>query len=124
MTTRTVLAEMIRCLGRGPATVRCPAEKLPVPPGFRGRVALSEERCIGCGKCVQVCPAGCITMVKDEKEVVTKGKTIRRKRRPEILVFRCIRCGLCVEACLQEPKAIAMTEAFLGSGPDRFLVVR
>ena len=124
MTRPTVLGEMLGNLRDGPSTVLYPFVKVPVPAGFRGRVEVIDERCIGCGKCAQACPAQCITMVPGEREVVTKGRTIKRKRRPEILVMRCIRCGLCEEHCAQEEKAIRLTEAFTGSGGDRMVVVR
>jgi dihydromethanopterin reductase (acceptor) len=43
-----------------------------------------EERCDGCGECVQVCPPGAISIV-DQKAV------IERKL--------CEECGECVQAC-------------------------
>jgi len=119
-----LLVEIAGTLRAGPSTVRYPFEKVPVPAGFRGRVAVRESSCIGCGKCAQACPSQCITMVKDEKEVQAKGRTIKRKRRPEVLLYRCIRCGLCEQACAEEPKAILLTGEFAGAGTDRGLVIR
>jgi pyruvate formate lyase activating enzyme len=43
-----------------------------------------ENRCIGCGTCLQTCPAGCLRREED-------GLIIRRES--------CTLCGLCVEHC-------------------------
>jgi formate hydrogenlyase subunit 6/NADH:ubiquinone oxidoreductase subunit I len=115
---------MLFNLGSRPTTILYPFERVPVAQGFRGRLAIVDDLCIGCGKCAQVCPSGCIEMVKGEREIQARGKTIKRKRRPEVSIFQCIRCGLCEEYCAEEPKAIVLTESFSGSGTDRSLLVR
>lgn len=67
---------------------------LGVHPIFRERYTIGEEAkrgggfmvteaCIGCGKCLQVCPQGCIL----EKIPV------------EIKEENCLHCGLCSEVC-------------------------
>jgi len=119
-----VLEELVRNLASKPATTRYPAEKVPIPVGFRGRVEVADEFCIGCTKCAIVCPTECIDMVPSEREVEVKGRTIVRKRKPEVHLFACIRCGLCEEFCPTEPKAIYLTEAFAGSGTDKEAIVR
>ena len=58
-------------------------------------ILLDSERCTGCGRCVEVCPAG--ASVKTEK-----GVKINRKI--------CISCGKCVEACLNEARSLAGEE--------------
>jgi len=35
-----------------------------------GGAVVNLERCIGCGNCVVVCPAGAITLQRKEKELV------------------------------------------------------
>jgi formate hydrogenlyase subunit 6/NADH:ubiquinone oxidoreductase subunit I len=112
----SLLGDLIRNLFTKPSTVLFPTEKLPVPECFRGRVRFTEEKCIGCSRCALVCPAQCITMVADQKEIEVKGRKITRKKRPRIKVLRCIRCGLCEDACPSE--AIRLTREFSVSGPE------
>jgi NADH-quinone oxidoreductase subunit I len=119
----SVLREMLGNLFRKPSTICYPFEKVPVPEGFRGRVELIDENCIGCGRCMRVCPAEAIAMVEGPREMEVKGKKLMRKKKPQVAIFRCIRCGLCEEYCPQEPKAIRLTCEFSGSGTDREVVV-
>jgi len=58
------------------------------------KIEVDVEKCIGCGDCVDVCPAGVYEM-KDEKSVPVNAE-------------ECIDCESCVEACEQE--AITVTE--------------
>ena len=95
----TVLSEMLRNLVSRPTTTLYPVEKVPIPGAFRGRVEYADERCIGCSKCSRVCPASAITMVESPREVEFGGKTMMRKKRPQVAPFRCIRCGLCERHC-------------------------
>ena len=120
----SVLREILENLTSKPATIRYPKEKVPVPAGFRGRIAIRDEVCIGCSKCAVVCPTQCISMVASEREVEVKGRTITRRKKPEVELYLCIRCGLCEEYCPTDPKAIYLTEAFSGAGEDKKEVVR
>lgn len=95
----SVLREMIENLLSRPVTILYPWEKVPIPDTFRGRVANTDDLCIGCSKCSLVCPAQVITMIDGPREVVFKGKPLARKKRPQIVVFGCIRCGLCERHC-------------------------
>ena len=48
----------------------------------KGVYMINKKKCVGCGKCKEVCPFG--VMVKaEEAETVSK----------------CIACGICVKAC-------------------------
>jgi NAD-dependent dihydropyrimidine dehydrogenase PreA subunit len=49
---------------------------------------LSAEKCIGCGKCVEVCPHGVFSM--NEKKAKIEDKD------------RCMECGACAKNCLVE----------------------
>ncbi len=46
-----------------------------------------ETKCIGCGKCFEVCPTGA-HQVKDGKHIIDRAK--------------CVNCGKCAEACYAE----------------------
>jgi ferredoxin len=59
-------------------------------------VVNEEEKCISCGACIAVCPAGAISFNKN-KEI-------------EIERDRCHRCGVCVEACPRRSLSIQQLE--------------
>jgi NAD-dependent dihydropyrimidine dehydrogenase PreA subunit len=44
---------------------------------------VDKEKCVGCGACVNVCPAGAIS-VKNDKAVISD---------------KCVDCGRCVQVC-------------------------
>lgn len=119
-----VIEELLQNLLSRPVTTRYPAEKVPIPEGFRGRIAIRDEVCIGCTKCAIVCPTECIDMVPSEREVEVKGRKIVRRKKPEVHLFACVRCGLCEEYCPTDPKAIYLTPAFAGTGTDKEVLVR
>ena len=48
---------------------------------------INQNKCIGCGKCVNVCPIRAIS-IKDGKAVINQNK--------------CIHCGKCLNVCPQE----------------------
>ncbi|MCX6689919.1 MAG: 4Fe-4S binding protein [Methanoregula sp.] len=117
----SVLSEMLVNLLRKPFTILYPTEKVPIPDSFRGRVAITDEKCIGCSKCSLVCPPQAITMVANLREVEFKGKVLVRKKKPQVKVFRCIRCGLCQRHC--PTGAIIVVPELSRTGTDREVVV-
>jgi len=66
-----------------------------------------EERCTGCGNCVDVgCPA--IHVIRRETEVKPSGKEVALSF-VRIETAACTGCGLCVQPCA--PEAIVCAEA-------------
>ncbi|WP_135612859.1 4Fe-4S binding protein [Methanococcoides sp. AM1] len=53
---------------------------------------VNRDECVGCGVCVDDCPAEAITMDEENIAVVDAGK--------------CTECGICVDSCPSE--AISM----------------
>jgi NAD-dependent dihydropyrimidine dehydrogenase PreA subunit len=58
------------------------------------KIEVDQEKCIGCGECVDVCPVDVYEM-QDEKSV-------------PVNIEECIGCESCIEVCEQE--AITVTE--------------
>ncbi len=94
-----------------PVTVQYPEEVLPLPIGFRGRVALvvnpdtGRYRCTACSLCAKACPVSIIRITRAKDET---GKPIPYPESYQYNLLECIFCGLCVEACPFE--ALTMTQ--------------
>ena len=82
-------------------TLRYPFIKLEAPPEYRGIPRIDPKLCIGCGACVQACPADALLKIDNYE----KGR-----RRIVLDIGRCIRCARCDEAC--PTGAIRMTRTF------------
>jgi len=54
-------------------------------------VQINQEKCTGCGLCVEVCPVEAISMEDDKAKIDAE---------------KCVDCGQCVEECPNE--AISM----------------
>ncbi len=83
------LRQLRLAMTTGTATVAYPAAPSPAEPGFRGRVVVTTDRCVGCGGCADACPSRCITVT----DVSRTWRVIRRH------LARCIHCGRCADAC-------------------------
>lgn len=84
-------------LFKKPETLLYPLEEKPAPAGLKGHIVNDVDRCILCGICARVCPAGALAVDK-------------KARTWAIDPFRCVQCGSCVRAC---PKAcLAMDSAY------------
>lgn len=102
----SLVGEALRQLRKKPCTLKYPAERGAIPPGFRGLPRWDMEKCILCVLCQNACPPGAI-------KLVGKG----RDAKISFSLDRCIFCAECTEAC---PKgAISMSGEFELAGTDR-----
>ncbi|MGL1894706.1 MAG: 4Fe-4S binding protein [Spirochaetaceae bacterium] len=60
-----------------------------------------EEKCIGCGKCVEVCPVEALSLVS-KNSINPKEKTAK------LIEENCLGCGVCIGVC--KPDAIKMNQ--------------
>lgn len=93
-------------------TVYYPEEKVTLPPAYRGRPVLvawknGREKCVACGLCEKICPAGAITIVAEERD---SGD--RYPASYTLDMARCVYCGYCEEVCPKE--AIVMSAEYQG----------
>ncbi len=95
------LKEAITAVIQGPYTHPFPAEPTPVPENLRAAPKYSEEYCIGCGACAEVCPARAIIV----EDLLDGEKPIRRLTCD---YGNCIFCGECELNCTTE-KGIRLT---------------
>ncbi len=89
-------------------TLKYPFVKIEAPPEYRGVPHINPRLCIGCGACVNACPADALLRIDDYE----KGT-----RKIVLDVGRCIRCARCDEAC--PTGAIRMTRNFEVATLDR-----
>ncbi|MCR4428031.1 MAG: 4Fe-4S binding protein [Caldiserica bacterium] len=92
--------EITKNLGRKPATVLYPKERLPIPSNFRGRPVFDPEKCVGCKICERDCPSGVITIEKVAEKTFACTFSLDK----------CIFCGQCADSCPR--KAITMSQIF------------
>lgn len=85
------------CEGR-PCMMNCPKGAVSFKSG---KANISQEDCVGCGLCQQVCPYHAIiyTPVPCEEACPVKAITKRPDGKEEIDKSKCIYCGKCMQAC-------------------------
>ena len=88
-TAGRMLGEVLRSVGKKPATLLYPAERPQITDKFRGRFRFLPEKCIGCKMCMRDCPSAAITITK-----------VGEKKFECLLELdKCVYCGQCVEVC-------------------------
>ena len=73
-------------------------DPVPIPEGFRGKIAYDKGKCIGCRLCIKVCPANCYDFLEKERKV-------------KYHLSRCTFCAQCVDICPVD--ALDSTKEFL-----------
>ncbi|NIN66840.1 MAG: 4Fe-4S dicluster domain-containing protein, partial [Anaerolineae bacterium] len=67
-------------------------------------IFIDSQQCILCGRCVEICPYDCISMVSLDR-IDTGLVPVAQERLPEVGAVMvldeelCIRCGLCEVRC-------------------------
>lgn len=84
-----------------------PESQLPEP-----QLMYLEDKCVGCGACIEACPKGAVSRQPDRPEKVRTDRTL------------CVACGACVDVCPTEARTISgetMTagDAYLQVEEDR-----
>lgn len=86
------LREAVRALIKGPYTSKFPFQPHTPAKNFRGAPKYSDEGCIACAGCSNVCPPGAI-------EVVDAVLGERPTRKMAVHYDICIFCGQCEKFC-------------------------
>lgn len=102
------LKEAIKSIFSKPYTTKYPFGPAQIHPRFRGRPK-PQDTCVGCGGCVNYCPAQAIEIVED----------IETKKREVIWHYDiCIMCGECERICTVGD-GVKMVPEFELAGFDR-----
>jgi NADH-quinone oxidoreductase subunit I len=95
-------------------TVHYPRREVHNLESFRGPIALvpkpdepEKSKCIACLMCMNICPSGCITVIKKKATKPVDGGAEKAKKpaapkEPETYLYDyslCSLCGLCTEVC-------------------------
>jgi hydrogenase-4 component H len=109
-----ILKTALTALFSRPYTTRFPKEPFEPPETFRGRPRYSEEDCMGCGACAEVCPAQCIDVMDDVEGAPPVRRLVQH-------LDACICCGQCERYCPTK-KGITLTNEFdfAGGAPEDF----
>ena len=75
-------------------TIAYPKKESPGSPRYRGFHKNDLEKCIGCGRCADICQNAAIDMVTESEP--EKGDS---GLRPRVDYGRCCWCALCVDVC-------------------------
>jgi len=96
---------------QSPQTQKYPARPRAVPERFRGMIAYDPEKCIGCGMCVNLCPAqGIVKREEDDKFIL------------EFFLGSCTFCALCADLCPAGAISFQKTFSITGRTKEEMVV--
>jgi len=94
-------------------TTRFPAEPCVVPEKYRGKPEFDLDTCIGCGACVNVCPApNCLTM-EDDLEADPPVRKIMAYTNPSLLIAKSSELLTKPQEVQQQPDKEIQTSDFM-----------
>jgi hydrogenase-4 component H len=93
------LKEAIICFKNLRVTLPYPAKPAPPAEGFRGRLDIDIDKCIGCGACANACPPRLILITN-----------VDSRRSIDFILGKCTYCARCAEVCPEQ--AITMSREF------------
>jgi len=67
---------------------------------------ISNEMCTGCGRCIEHCPVGAITLYELTKKAIIDAAL-------------CIECGICIDECKKKAISIESSGSMRDSGDNR-----
>ncbi len=94
-------------------TVAFPSADRPGAPRYRGFHINDLEKCIGCGRCEEICQNAALDMTPTPLTQFKEGDT---GLRPRVDYGRCCWCALCVDVC--STGSLGMTNEYLWSSVD------
>ncbi len=92
-----ILKVALASVGKKPATIKYPAEKIDLPEKFRGQIKFDAGLCIGCKACMRDCPSDAIVINKIAAGVFEAVFELDR----------CLYCAQCVDSCPKDALIIS-----------------
>lgn len=85
------------CIGYGDCAGTCPFDAIIIKDGI---AEIVEEKCTGCGKCVDVCPKSIIKMVPETSRVTVFCSSSDNAKTAKLNCdVGCIKCKRCGKVC-------------------------
>lgn len=96
------------CIGLGDCALTCKFDAITMRDGI---AYISEDRCVGCGACVDICPRNVIQLHPASARVLVRCRNsdVARQAR-DVCMKACIACKRCVKECKYD--AIAVENGF------------
>ncbi len=104
------------CLRLGTCEKVCPFGAITAPVGEPPRI--DEEKCVGCGRCVEACPKGVLELVPvGQKIFVACNSTARGRDVRRACDYGCIACKRCEKVC--EADAVHVVDNLARIDPEK-----